>query len=673
MNEDLLLNIYKDTSAKLDESESILDQLEPFGQRYTDLQQINSGGMKEIHSCHDTHTDCDVILAAPKKAENNPAFVREGRINAFLQHPNIMPIYDIGLLDDGRPYFTMKKLNGKSLDSCIAENKDHQFETLVDAFIKVCDAVAYAHSRSIIHQDLKPDNILLDDFGEVIVADWGLAEIDDQMNENEFSILDKELHNIVEMTLKESKDSMHGTPGYIAPERYTKSPPDCRHDIYALGAVLYTILCGEKPKQIKHTSLPVVAFTKENLPASLKAICHKAMNPNPELRYANCSEMLEELHRFRRGFATEAENASIIRLFELLYKRNKRLFISISISLIIIFLLTVISFILVNDSRMQAIAEKEKAIKAKKEIQRLYKDLAIKEEAKNHFMKMGAKRQLGIIKNRLKSRDLKNFDEAIKFTLSLDPELEDTHKFVGSYHLAMFNIPKSLESLGKLKDKTFFKLVKEIDFNSTKKIRKHVDEILQIIESSATRIFLENCIKRSKDLEHKTIFLIKSIMDHHPGMIHIPRISVEEENGRIFINMKDKVVIKNTGPVHLLNPYSMDMSGTSFGNAQIINLCDELEELNVSHTTLVGVGKMNNSNLKKINFSHTHIKNAYEFLSMPNLEYIDASFSKMMNFKGFGALPKLKTLVISKNQLHNARKSLPGINIIVIDSPQSSP
>ena len=193
------------------------------------------------------------------------------------------------------------------------------------------------------------------------------------------------------------------------------------------------------------------------------------MNPNPELRYANCSEMLEELHRFRRGFATEAENASVIRLFELLYKRNKRLFISISISLIIIFLLTVISFIFVNDSRMQAIAEKEKAIKAKKEIQRLYKDLAIKEEAKNHFMKMGAKRQLGIIKNRLKSRDLKNFDEAIKFTLSLDPELEDTHKFVGSYHLAMFNIPKSLESLGKLKDKTFFKLVKEIDFNSTKK------------------------------------------------------------------------------------------------------------------------------------------------------------------------------------------------------------
>ena len=65
-------------------------------------------------------------------------------------------------------------------------------------------------------------------------------------------------------------------------------------------------------------------------------------------------------------------------------------------------------------------------------------------------------------------------------------------------------------------------------------------------------------------------------MDHHRGMIHIQRISVEEENGRIFINMKDKVVIKNTGPVHLLNPYSMDMSGTSFGNAQIINLCDEL-------------------------------------------------------------------------------------------------
>ncbi|MCH2205489.1 MAG: serine/threonine protein kinase [Lentisphaerales bacterium] len=673
MNEDLLLNIYKDTSAKLDESESLLDQLEPCGQRYTNLQQINSGGMKEIHSCHDTHTDCDVILAAPKKPEHNPAFVREGRINAFLQHPNIMPIYDLGLLEDDRPYFTMKKLNGKSLDSCISENKDHQFETLVDAFIKVCDAVAYAHSRSIIHQDLKPDNILLDDFGEVIVADWGLAEIDDQMNENEFSILDKELHNIVELTLKGSEDSMHGTPGYIAPERYTKSPPDCRHDIYALGAVLYTILCGEKPKQIKQTSLPVAVFTKENLPASLKAICHKAMNPNPELRYANCSEMLEELHRFRRGFATEAENASVIRLFELLYKRNKRLFISSTISLFIIFILIIVSFVLINDSRRKALQEKEKAIQAKEEIQQLYKDLEEKEKAKNHFMKMGAKRQLGIIKSRLKTRNLKNFDEAIKFTLSLDPELEETHKFVGSYHLAMFNIPKSLESLGKLKDKSFFKLVKKTDFSSTKTILTQIESILKEIEPSAIKIFLENCIKRSNATEQKTAFLIKSIMDHHPGMIHIPKITVEENSGRTLISMKNKVVIKHTGPIHLLNPYSLDMSGTSFGNAQIINLCDELQELNVSRTTLVGVGKIINSKLKKINFSHTHIKNANEFISMPNLEFIDASFSKMINFKGFTALPKLKTLVVSKNQLRSAQKSLPGIDIIVNNSPDHSP
>ena len=133
--------------------------------------------MKEIYVCTDFSTNRQVAFAqiSPQKHDLSEAFLREARITAMLQHPNIVPVYDIGILDE-LAYFTMKLIEGYSLNEIIKKNIYSSHE-LLNVFIKVCEAVSYAHSKGIIHLDLKPDNIQVSEHGEVQVCDWGLAKI----------------------------------------------------------------------------------------------------------------------------------------------------------------------------------------------------------------------------------------------------------------------------------------------------------------------------------------------------------------------------------------------------------------------------------------------------------------------------------------------------------------
>ena len=173
MKEKLLLDIYRNATDHYD-GESLLDDLELSTDRYMNLQEIDSGGMKLIYKCTDSHTDREIVLMTPKEESMYELFVREGRINAFLQHPGISPVYDIGILENGKPYFTSKLISGSQLRN-LALIEDH--DRAVDIVIKICEAVSYAHSRAVVHQDLKPENIMIDDFGEVNIIDWGLLKL----------------------------------------------------------------------------------------------------------------------------------------------------------------------------------------------------------------------------------------------------------------------------------------------------------------------------------------------------------------------------------------------------------------------------------------------------------------------------------------------------------------
>ena len=317
-------------------------------ERYLIKEKIGEGGAKVIYRATDLRTSRDIAFAKitetkSKHKDLQESFLREAQFGASLQHPNIMPIYDIGLDEEGQAFFTMKLMGSDHLGKAL---KTLNLSSLLEVYIKTCEAIAFAHSKSILHLDLKPENILMGQFGEVLVADWGLAKlrtVDDL--ETKSSLEDHHL-KLSHVTLS---GSISGTPGFMAPEQIDKSlnPKDKRTDIYALGAILYTLLTKEisidETDFSKYkTRLSQGNITKPserspqfNIPLSLEAICLKAMNNNAQDRYQNVAELIEDIQAYQHGFATKAEDANLFKVIKLSVKRHK-LLVSFCLSLLVL-------------------------------------------------------------------------------------------------------------------------------------------------------------------------------------------------------------------------------------------------------------------------------------------------------------------------------------------------
>ncbi|MFT3697543.1 MAG: serine/threonine-protein kinase [Kofleriaceae bacterium] len=202
---------------------------------------IGRGGLGEVVIAHDLRVGRDVAIKrlqtrAPSDTET-ARFLREARIQARLDHPAIPPVYDLGTDDDGRPYFTMKRLAGVTLSDLIT-GPVTQRQRLLRAFADVCLAIEFAHSRGVVHRDLKPGNVMLGDFGDVYVLDWGLARVVGE------AVAEVQHSDIDSLEIKEP--DLLGTPGYMAPEQLQKAAEAGRPaDIYALGAMLFEVLAGE--------------------------------------------------------------------------------------------------------------------------------------------------------------------------------------------------------------------------------------------------------------------------------------------------------------------------------------------------------------------------------------------------------------------------------------------
>ena len=226
--------------------------------KYVAAKPIGSGGMKEVLRVRDKDAGRDVALALPRakggESRRYRRFVREGRITAALEHPNIVPIHDVGVDDSGRPYFTMRLLGGQTLEDILNKLRSGDGETLeeftlhrlLDILLHVCRAIAFAHARGVVHRDLKPANIQVGDYGEVHVIDWGLAKVRDSAIVDVDAEQDKVLAESLDRTLD---GVLKGSPGYMAPEQVDRRIGDIdeRSDIYALGGLLYSVLTHKPP------------------------------------------------------------------------------------------------------------------------------------------------------------------------------------------------------------------------------------------------------------------------------------------------------------------------------------------------------------------------------------------------------------------------------------------
>jgi len=332
----------------VDDIPPAFENLHPAALEYEIRGTIARGGMKTIYHAFAPRTGRDVALArlhSDSPRELFEPFVSEARLTALLDHPNIITIYDIGLDEESVPYFTMELKSGQSLagmfnDECLMMNRGSDSQCLsvsvsvndlLGIFLKVCDAVSYAHSRNVIHLDLKPDNIQVGVHGEVIVCDWGLGKVlDNPEFHSEFDrlLLNQEL--LGDITLS---GNIKGTPGYMAPEQIrVDGEKTFQTDIYALGAILYTLLTGKCTvsgdtktmlnKTLAGDLISPAAYSDSTIPSALSAVAMKALAVNPAVRYQTVEHLQTDVHNYLCGYATSAENAGALRELKLLYKRN---------------------------------------------------------------------------------------------------------------------------------------------------------------------------------------------------------------------------------------------------------------------------------------------------------------------------------------------------------------
>jgi serine/threonine protein kinase len=301
------------------------------GTRYRLLERVERGGMGMVYAAEDEKLRRRVALKVldPPNTDSDLAnrLIREALVLARLEHPGIVPVHDVGTLADGRVFYTMKFVQGQRLDQYI-ETVSSVTERL-RLFLRICDAVAFAHAHGVLHRDLKPANIMVGSFGEVLVLDWGLAKLlqedvgrQSQIADPDATILEKPNKagdsNGVVQTIATGHGTVMGTPGYMSPEqaRGDVEHLDARSDIFSLGALLRFLLT-------KNSDAGANAAGQRHLDKALDAICSKAAAPGPEDRYPSVSELAQDVSRYLDGLAVAAHRESFFEKLARFYRRYR--------------------------------------------------------------------------------------------------------------------------------------------------------------------------------------------------------------------------------------------------------------------------------------------------------------------------------------------------------------
>jgi hypothetical protein len=294
-------------------------------QRYQPGGLLGRGGMGDVRLCADGRLGRSVALKTMRShasASLRARFLREARLQARLEHPSIVPVYDLGTAADGSPFFTMRRLAGDTLEQVIQGLRAGKPELvaryrrgrLLADFVRVCQAIAYAHGRGVIHRDLKPSNVILGELGEVYVLDWGVAKVLGEAEQPEHT--EPGARAELDAANQHTADgAVLGTLGYMPPEQLegAASRVDHRADVYALGAMLFELLTLE-PLHPRGTMAELIESTVNGADArasvrapdrdvapELEAICVRACARDPADRHADVRELVAALERYVDG------------------------------------------------------------------------------------------------------------------------------------------------------------------------------------------------------------------------------------------------------------------------------------------------------------------------------------------------------------------------------------
>jgi serine/threonine protein kinase len=322
--------------------------------RYRIRAILGKGGMATVYEGYDILLNCTVALKVlhedmAQNGEMRSRFFQEAFILAQMDHPGVVPVFDVGDLAGYGPFYTMKKVHGETFRITLSNidriscSRSDKTTRVIGIFETICQTMAYAHAHGIMHRDLKPENIMVDDYGVVLVLDWGLSK---KVND-----VPQELG-----LLATQAGTVKGTPSYMSPEQASgvSHAVDFRSDVFALGIILYEILTGQlpfsgstrtevfeeivqrdppHPQKIQHCCSPVLAD-----------ICMKALSKDPEERYATAKELSEDIRRHRLLLPTIAHKPRVQELIGNWIRRHGRLTTALITALSLIVLFTALMY-----------------------------------------------------------------------------------------------------------------------------------------------------------------------------------------------------------------------------------------------------------------------------------------------------------------------------------------
>jgi serine/threonine protein kinase/WD40 repeat protein len=367
--------------------------------RYEFVKALSQGGMGQLVIVHDSHLGRDVALKTllpdrvPGGTRNRTRtgaptmeiltvpiiarFLQEARIAGQLEHPGIVPAYELGYRADGTIYYTMRLVHGRALQDMLKDCKTLEERLkLLPNFLEVCNAIAFAHSRGVIHRDLKPLNVMIGEFGVTQTIDWGISKIKGVTDIHAGDVVERA--RVLRMgdtqgSTKTMEGQAMGSPYFMPPEQAAGKidEVDERADIYSLGAILYVYLTGHPPyKEMKVMEFldKVQSFAPRPIkeqepeaPAELIAICERAMARKREDRYQTATALRDEVEKFISGGLVGAYKYSMKELVKRWVKKHKKILSTAAAGLIAFLVLAVYSYIAVTIQRNEAVAQRIRA------------------------------------------------------------------------------------------------------------------------------------------------------------------------------------------------------------------------------------------------------------------------------------------------------------------------
>lgn len=358
------------------------------GPRFRVLSFHAEGGLGKVSKAQDDELNRLVALKEIKErfadvAESRCRFVLEAEITGGLQHPGIVPVYGLGQYGDGRPFYAMRFIDGDSLKDAI-DNFHHpemakrdpseralMFRQLLGRFVDVCDAMEYAHSRGVLHRDLKPGNIMLGRYGETLVVDWGLAK--PMHHAGKPNVKEPPLEPSLSGNVKEPMGLAIGTPQFMSPEqadgRLDLMGPTS--DVYSLGATLYCLLAGKSPFEDRETAIVLQRVRRgdfarprkvvKHVPPALEAICLKAMALEQADRYPTPRALADDLEHWLADEPVLAYREPWNERLARWTRRHRTLMQATAASLLAITAVSVAAALVINHYRQEAVAQRNEA------------------------------------------------------------------------------------------------------------------------------------------------------------------------------------------------------------------------------------------------------------------------------------------------------------------------